>query len=292
MSEKTVRRAIATMREELGAPIAFDSVANTFCYTRPCEFLPMVRIDAEEAFAFAMIAAIFAGAPDVPLGGAFASVLEKLKPILGGVVSFPMDEVRRAIALPYGLSEQEFRHIGPLIEATLQRRALRLVYQKAEAAVTEPRTVYPVRLVPLEQKWTLIAYDPRQGGLRHFLLVRIVAAERNGETFRLPAEVDLEAHLRGLIGRFGGEEQHEAKFALDAHAAFHARETKWHPEQTFAPLPDGREELTIRASSLIELKNRALRWCEHVEVLSPPALRDMVIDGLKHALARHEAAVG
>jgi len=100
MSGKTVRRAIATMREELGAPIAFDSAANTFCYTRPCEFLPMVRIEPEEAFAFAMLAAIFAGAPDVPLGGAFASVLEKLKPILGGVVSFPLDEVRRAIALP------------------------------------------------------------------------------------------------------------------------------------------------------------------------------------------------
>jgi predicted DNA-binding transcriptional regulator YafY len=230
---------------------------------------------------------MFSHAPEVPLGPAFASSLEKLKPILGGVVAFPIDEVGRAVSAPPP-GAGELRHLGALLEATLQHAELHLLYRKPHAAAAERRTVHPLRLVPHEQLWTLIAYDVDRRALRHFVLTRIVDLARTGQRFRPPPGIDVDAHVRGLMGRFGATEEHDVRLALDDHAAFYARERPWHAGQTLTPRPDGRHELTLRVNNIVDVQTQILRWSGHVEVLAPDALRARVAESLRAAAERYE----
>jgi predicted DNA-binding transcriptional regulator YafY len=287
-SDSTLRRDLKMMEEGLGAPIKWDAPSNTYWYTRTCDTLPLVRIEAEEAFALAQVAAMFTAVPELPLAQVFAGFLEKIKPMLGGAVSFPLDEVGRAVSVPFAFNAQETRRIGDLITAILQRRELHLRYCKRATTIPEDYTVHPVRLIPLDGRWTLVAYSPKAHELRHFVVVRIVDAQTNGATFKLPAGIDVDAHVSKLAGRFGGKEEHEVRVAVDKFAAFSIRETPWHPKQEFRPLPDGREELMLRTSSLPDIENKILRCGRHAEALEPQVLRDSVHAALKAALAQYE----
>jgi proteasome accessory factor B len=95
--------------------------------------------------------------------------------------------------------------------------------------------------------------------------------------FEPPRNFDSKEYIRGCLGRFGGEAEHEVRIALDAHAAFYAREKPWHASQQIVERPDGRVELTLRVNHLADVKSAVLRWGRHAEVLAPAELRDEVL---------------
>jgi proteasome accessory factor B len=92
------------------------------------------------------------------------------------------------------------------------------------------------------------------------------------------------------LGRFSGDTAYDVRFALDREAAFYAREEPWHASQQLVERPDGRVELTMRVNGLVDARNLAIRWGEHVEVLSPPELREDVRQTLKAALQSYGGA--
>src|SRR5688572_11479295 len=99
-----------------------------------------------------------------------------------------------------------------------------------------------------------------------------------GASFVPPTEFDAHAYLRGALGRFVGEKEHEVRVALDEHAAFYARENPWHASQVLTERSDGRVELTMRVDGLVDARNAVLRWGEHAEVVAPAELRKEVRD--------------
>jgi len=79
------------------------------------------------------------------------------------------------------------------------------------------------------------------------------------------------------------------RLALDRDAAFYAREEIWHHSQQLTDRPDGRTELTMRVNGLIDARNLAIRWGDHVEVLAPAELRASVRASLQQAFAQYES---
>jgi predicted DNA-binding transcriptional regulator YafY len=79
VSSRTIMRDIACLRDELGAPIAWDAGTHTYTYTAHCDLLPLLRIDADEALALALAGKTFAAWGGSPLGKALTSALQKIK---------------------------------------------------------------------------------------------------------------------------------------------------------------------------------------------------------------------
>lgn len=291
-SERTIKRDILFMRDQLGAPIEWDGSAHTYAYTRPCDLLPLLRLDAGEALALALAGRTFAAWQGNALGRALTAALEKIAGVVGGAVSLPVSEISRLVSSPTETigPDDELRWFATALEAIRRRRVLRIVYQKPRAgAAAETRLVHPLHLAVLDHRWVLITHDPARNDRRNFLLGRIRQAQATTTTFETPAGFDLSAYLRGSLGRFtGAGEETEVRLAFDAELAPYLRERPWHSSQTIAARSDGSIEITLRLNHLTDLRRHILACGRHVEVLAPATLRETIRAEATALATRHE----
>ncbi|MDO8538834.1 MAG: transcriptional regulator [Opitutaceae bacterium] len=276
VSSRTIKRDIACLRDELGAPIAWDAGTHSYTYTAHCDLLPLLRIDADEALALALAGKTFAAWRGSPLGRALTAALNKIAPIVGGAVSLPVDALSDLLFAPDDpAADAEHRHFALLLEAILRRRELRIVYQKPKAgAAAETRTIHPLHLAYLEHRWMLVAHDPSRRGIRNFVLARIGDAQPTAARFERPANFDRERYLRGSLGRFVGDTDYEVRITVDAEVAPYLRERPWHPSQKITERPNGSIEVSLRLNHLNDIERRVLACGAHAEVLAPAELRE------------------
>lgn len=292
VSERTVKRDVEFMREQLGAPIEWDPAEHTYVYSRPCDLLPLLRLDAAEALALTLAGKTFAAWQGTPLGQSLSAALHKIAGVVGGAVSLPVSEISSLISSVPGQNVQdtELRHFPTLLEAIRRQRVLRIVYQKPKrAAPPETRQVHPLHLACLDHRWVLIAHDPSRSAPRNFLLGRIQTATATAASFEPPASFDVQTYLRGSLGRFTGTEDIPVRLLFDAELGPYLRERPWHPSQILKEHSDGRLEATYRLNHLADLTRRVLACGSKVEVLSPDQLRQTVLEEAAAIVERHRA---
>lgn len=275
VSDRTIKRDIETMRDQMEVPIEWNAATGTYYYTRHCDLLPLLRLDAAEALALALAGRTFAAWRGSPLGAALTAALEKIAPVVRGAVSLPIAGLEELLFAPEDpTADAEHGHFATLLEAIQRRRELKLEYQKPTAgARVEVRTVHPLHLAYLEHRWIVIAHDPARGALRNFLLARIRSLRATGEDFVPPAGFEAHAYLRGSVGRFTGAGEHVVRIAFDAVAAPYIRERPWHATQEITAGAEGSIEVTLRLNNLIDIERRVLACGAHAEVLAPEELR-------------------
>lgn len=293
VSERTVKRDLEFMRDQLGAPIAWDAAAHTYAYTRPCDLLPLLRLDAGEALALALAGRTFAAWRGNSLGRALTAALGKIAGVVGGAVSLPVSEIGQLVFQPEGdsLADAELRHFATALEAIRRHRILRIVYQKPLARTPpETRLVHPLHLACLDHRWVLIAHDPVRRAPRNFLLGRIRSAVATAAIFTPPAGFDLPAYLRGSLGRFTGDGEIEVCLAFAATLAPYLRERPWHASQTLVERPGGTVEATLRLNNLTDVRRHILACGRHVEVLAPAGLRATIRAEATATAERHQGS--
>lgn len=278
VSARTVKRDIEYMRDELGAPIEWQSATQTYCYARECDILPLLRLDAGEALALMLAGRTFAAWRGSSLGRALTAALEKIAGVVGGAISLPASEISDLVFQPDEGPEAdaEKRFFAVAIEAIRRRREMRLVYQKPGARQPGERTVHPLHLAFLDHRWVLVAFDPARSEPRKFLLARIKTARAGTKQFSPPADFDLRAYLGGSFGLFTGKKDWDVRVRFDEFAAPYIRERRWHPSQTIADRSGGGIEVALRLNNLIDVQRWVLGWGGHAEVLAPAELRNAV----------------
>lgn len=290
VSRSTIVRAIETLRSTLGVEIDYDPPKHTYRLIRSSPSLPLFRLDPHEAIALALAGRMAGGGADSPLGRMIRAMLRKIAPVFGGAVTLAMDSVDQILSAHgtgSAAADEDMVHFFPLVEAILQRRAVRLDYTKLGAARAERRLVHPLHITEYQKRFRLIAWDTARREVRNFRLSRIHSMEATGGFYEPPAGFDLAAYLRGSLGAFAGEREFEVRIALDAHAAAYARETPWHPSQRLVERPGGGAEITLRLNHPTDATIAVLRWGRHAEVLAPAHLRKTIRDELAAALARY-----
>ncbi len=163
-----------------------------------------------------------------------------------------------------------------------------MTYRKPHATRDERRSVHPLHLAFLDDRWMLLAYDPARAGYRSFLLARIREARATTSLFEPPADFDPRALLAGNLGRFTGRAEHHIRVRLDAAVAPFVRERPWHPSQAIVDRSDGGLELTLRLNNLVDIERRILACGAHAEVLAPPELREVLRREAEAMLGRYE----
>lgn len=292
-SQRTIKRDIEFMRDQLGAPIEWDGGVRSYVYTAPCDILPLLRLDAGEALALTLAGRTFAAWHGTPLGRALSAALNKIAGVVGGAVSLPVSEIDHLVSHQPGAggaADAEHRHFATSLEAIIRHRVLRLVYQKPRAgAPPETRLVHPLHLACLDHRWVLIAHDPTRRALRNFLLGRIREAHATPQAFEPPPDLDLPAYLRGSLGRFTGGDEIEIRLVFDAELAPYLRENPWHTSQVVIDRPDDSIEVTLRLNNLTDVRRHILACGRHVEVLAPATLRETIHAEATALAERHQA---
>lgn len=288
VSVRTIMRDLDLMRDRLGMPIDWDPAARTYWYTRECDTLPLLNIDARDALTLALVARVCETLHGWSFGRRLDAIIRKIAPVLGGAVSLVADGLDHVVVPVEGGVLDEFEHFFALFEAILGRREVRLQYVKAGSTRPTARRIHPLTLTRRQHRWALIAWEPVQCELRTYLLHRIRGIATTGGAFTPPEGIDIDGYIRGAMGAFAGGETHEVRIALDAHAAFYAREKPWHASQRLSPLPDGRIELALNLNHLGDVKHVVMGWGRHAQVIAPPELRRDVQEAHAAALGAYE----
>ena len=77
---------------------------------------------------------------------------------------------------------------------------------------------------------------------------------------------------------------------IDADRREDALAWRFHANQTVEQLRDGRVRVAFRAGGMLELAWHLFTWSDAVEIVSPPALKAVMAEELRKALARHDPA--
>ncbi len=277
VSDRTVKRDLEFMRDQLGAPIEWDRSKRGYRYTEPFEKLPLVSVSADEALAVALAGKVFSAWEGSPLGEALTAGLGKIAGAVGNAVSIASEELDGLIVSPPGERTDEVQRakLGQLIEAAASHREVRFSYTKPHGPDTE-RHGRPLHIARLDHQWTLIAYDVGKNAVRKFVISRIGDLETLETVFEPPTDFDLNDYLAGSMGRHTGDTAHTVVLEFDAFAAPYIKEEHWRPEREIEELPQGCIRVRMTLNNLVDIRRYVLSWGKHAVALEPPELRDAI----------------
>jgi predicted DNA-binding transcriptional regulator YafY len=133
----------------------------------------------------------------------------------------------------------------------------------------------------------LVAMEGRDPKPRTFRLDRMQAVTALDEPASPPEDFSLQAFADESFGIYHGQIE-DVVLRIGPARAEDALRWRFHPNQTVTQESDGSVTVAFRASGMLELSWHLFTWGDAVEIVSPPGLREMMVEELKTALKAHE----
>ena len=289
-SRATLYRAVATLKDQLNAPISYDADRGGFLYERSAQGdtyeLPGLWFSAQELQALAIMQRLLKDAG----GGLLEEHLGALTKRLADLTKHQrlnLGEAPARLRFPAIAGRPSGEMFGIVATATLQRRKLWLQYHARSTDELTERTISPQRLVHYREGWYLDAWDDDKDALRSFAIDRIRRATVLEDAAYDVPESELDDHYASAYGIFGGKADKTAVLVFTAEHARWVADERWHPQQESRRLEDGRYELRIPYRESRELVMDVLRHGAGVEVVGPAELREQVQQELRAAMVRY-----
>lgn len=285
----TVFRIITVMKNQLNAPIVYDSAQSGYRYDKTSEAiyeLPGLWLSAGELQALVVIQNLLRD-----LGGGLLQ--ETVAPLAKRV-----DQLikHRRLNLGEAAHRLRFPALGArppgdafqvVASATLQRKQLWFQYHGRSNDLVSDRHVSPQRLTHYRESWYLDAWDDDKDALRTFAVDRIRRSQVLDQAAYDVEERELDEHFATSYGIFGGKPDKIAVLRFSQERARWVADERWHPQQQGMWLDDGRYELKIPYGDPRELVMDILRHGAEMEVIEPQALRAEVARQLAEAARRY-----
>ena len=284
VSRRTVARDLDFLRDEEGAPLAYDNARHGFRLTDESYTLPPVRISRKEAFSFGLARKLLAHYEGTPLHLDMRSVLDKIAESLEGDITIEPDWLSEHFGV---LSEDRVR-IDPEVWAQLagfieRREIIRATYQTFDGRVADYE-LHPFHLLAYHGNWYLMAWNMEKERVATFALSRFRRIAATGQAFTRPVEFSPETYARQAFGIVGGGEPLKVRLLFEPKLAVYITERQWHPSQEFRARTEGRVEMRLETTGRKELVRWILSWMPDVKVLAPKSLRDRIDEKLRDGL--------
>jgi len=289
-SERTARRVIAELRDELQAPIEYERERNGYRYAGADQDsfeLPGIWFSAAELYALLTSHQLLDALQPGLFAPYIAPIRDRLKALLAHQNAGHADFAHRIRLLQIAARPSDLGVFRTLATAVLEHKRLRLLYHgRVRDKITE-RTVSPLRLVYYRSNWYLDSWCHLRKDFRHFSIDRLHPVAVLDEPAREFPDEELDEHFASAYGIFAGAPTATAVLRFTSSAARWVADEQWHPQQEGQVLPDGGYELRVPYSQPQELVMDILKYGPEVEVLDPPALREQVAAALEAAAAKY-----
>ena len=286
VDERTVRRDMAFLRNQLRAPVEFDSRRKGYHYSEPTYRLPHFQMSQGELLALYLAERLLRSLEGTPFESDLRGAIEKLGAMLPDGVSVRLDARADLFAvLPAARPHYDAEAFRVLTTAVVCRHRLEMVYWTASRDETNRRAFDPYDLALLEDGWYAFGYCHlrRRSGCS-----RCSGSGPSGRprTFDRPADFRVEDYLQGSFRAVRGDGDYRVVLRFAPAVAGRISEKEWHPSQTIEPQDDGGVILTMHLSSLVEVKRWVLSWGAKCGVVEPIELRSAVDAEARMMLSR------
>jgi predicted DNA-binding transcriptional regulator YafY len=302
VSPATLKRDLEYLRDQLGAPIAYDRDLNGYRFvtgaagapagaSRAHE-LPGLWFNERELYSLLMAHQLLSELDaDGLLSRHLQPLLDRVHELLGpGGQSDSKALLRRVRIIGALRRPVAAEHFERVAEALLRRQRLHLRYHTRGRNEVSERDVSPQRLVHYKNTWYLDAWCHVREKLLRFALDAMQQVDLLAMRAKDVAMKQVQAEMDSGYGIYAGGQVRQARLEFSAQAAQWISREQWHPQQQGRWLPDGRYELVLPYVDETELVMDILRQGEQVQVRAPAALRDAVRRRLAQALAEYDRA--
>lgn len=281
VSRKSILRDIAFMRDRLNLPIEYDPQKYGYYYTSEVSSFPTLQISEGELFALLVAEKALQQYKGTPFEKPLLKTLQKLASSLPETISMNLDHWDESISFKTTTEpNMNLDIIDSLAKATSQRTSIQIKYKKPNSSNAETREVDPYHLANIDGEWFLFGYCHLRQGLRTFSPLRIKSLDILDKQFPKP-DFDLSKQLSSSFGVMTGDKEIHVVCRFSDRVADFIREKKWHASQKLKSLPDGRLEIALKVSNLIEVKSWIMSWGGEAEVIKPTELRKSILESAK-----------
>ncbi len=290
-SPRTVQNDLRALVNDFDAPLAFDPVKHGWYFTDPAWRLPSIVLTEGELLSFFAAERVLrrlGAASDVQLA---RSAVRRLAALLPEEVVVDLGALEDAISFaPEPVLDVSPEVLHQLATAARHRQTLHIHYYSQYRAEHTERDVDVLLLHNALGEWYAICYDHYRKAVRDFHAGRILRLSETSRTFTLPADWDPQAYLRPGFGMFRGGQDVVVEVEFDAVQARYARERTFHLTQQCQELPDGRLRLTFETTeaALEQVARWLMQYGPQARALRPPALRDLLREQLRRAVALYD----
>lgn len=166
-----------------------------------------------------------------------------------------------------------------LTQAIKACRLVRLGYRSRRQETEAERIVEPLGFLSGVRRYLVAVHRSSERGavIKTFRLDGVTQAEVTADYFERPQDFDLQTFANRAFGVFQRDEEIvDVVWKFSARAAQGAASFQFHPEQSEEVLPDGSFLVKFRSAGLLEMAWHLYAWGSDVEVVEPPALRELV----------------
>jgi predicted DNA-binding transcriptional regulator YafY len=253
VSGRTVRRYVAFMRDEMGAPIEYDPIDETYTFTSATWTMPNIYLSEKELLALAVSVRSIAPIMPSPFTEPLAGLLRKLLDALPESKRDEIHELQQHVDIvPVAIGSKGMEWVEPLLKAMRDEQSVEINYYIFNKRKAGRRVVDPYHLRFFTGTWYLIGYDHHTRHFPVFNLARIRDLQFTEKTFRR-REFSAADYFRDSVGIMVGGPPRVLRLLLSARAAETAGERNWPNGFTYRPNEDGTGILTGRVSKLDDI---------------------------------------
>jgi predicted DNA-binding transcriptional regulator YafY len=289
VSRATVKRDIEYMRDRLNAPLIWDRTARGYRIEGDHE-LPSLYLSKEEVQALLVLHHLITRVQPTIAQAEMEPLRSLLAKFAGAAPQTTEELTRRVRILQVGSRFVSRNILEAVTAAVLGRRRLDMVYRSRSRGKDSSRIISPARLVYYRDNWYVDAWCHSRMAVRSFALDAIRVARTLDDPAQEVPEEELDRELGAGYGIFAGSNTRTATLRFSALAARWVSGERWHKDQVGCLEADGSYTLRLPYSNDTELVRDVLRYGPEVEVVEPPALRDLLRQHLRRTLRQYRVA--
>lgn len=295
VSPATLKRDLACLRDQLGAPIEYDRYANAYKFVAEARGqrheLPGLWFDERELYSLLMAHQLLSELDgEGVLSRHLQPLLERIHGMLGTTEAEAKAIVKRVKVIGVARRPVPGRFFELVGEALVQRRRVRMRYLTRGRGEVTDREISPQRLVHYRSTWYVDAWCHRSEGLRRFALDAVEAAVLSDAKAREVPLKQVEAEMDGGYGIYAGAKKQWATLVFQPQAAQWVSREVWHAQQRGRWLEDGRYELQLPYADVTEIAMDVMRHGDQVQVVEPLDLVRHIAAALGRAAAAYAGA--
>ncbi len=289
---RTIKRDLKILREDFNAPLIYDRQRKGFRYTAPGWQLPPARFSEGELLAFFTAHHVLQAIGQKPEAMLLQNALAKLAAFLPEPVALNPAVISAALtfqSLPYVTVEPQI--LRTFTRAAVEQRTLFVHYYSQHRDTLTERHIDVLHLHNFAGDWYAIAFDHLRQEIRDFHIGRIKHLQETDNFFTPPPDWNADDHLRRGFSMVRGGRLTTVSLVFDAYQARWIRERHtFHVDEKREDLPDGglRLSFPVGRNGLEAVARFCLAYAGHCRVEHPAALRKLVRDRLRQALAQHQ----
>ena len=281
ISQKTVQRDIDFLRDQCGAPIAYDRNRKGFYYEDDTWMLPSVIVSEGELLAVLLGAKALEQYRGTPAREQLERIFGKLADMLPDKIALRPEQLYSGFTFRGPPAKPVDTDVwSTVVQGVLRQQTLRIRYRSFETAqdqTPEEVLINPYHIANLQGEWYVLGAYSGHDDVYQLALPRVSSAALTDEHFEVPPGFDARRLLEGTFGRFIGDgTSHRVRLLFDKEVANWVTERQWHPSQTIRTRKNGEVELEFPAAGLFEVQRWVLSWGSQVQVLAPKKLKGML----------------